>query len=199
MSNLATAPDPRRSPRHEPDADPRRHLEIAPSRAQRRARPRLKYVLVTLGGIGVILLGQLLLSIWIADGAYQVHTLQTQQTQLQRQQSALNEQLDQLGSPQSIAARAEQLGMVQSGNPAYLDLATGAVTGTPSAGATGIVAGTGDLVPNSLAGGGIQTQPLPAQQAPAATTNSSTTAPAGALSTGTSAPDDSVIASPQTH
>jgi hypothetical protein len=188
MTNLAI--DPRRSPRVQPEETPRRHLEIAPSRAQRRARPRLVHVLVTLGGIGVILLGQLLLSIWIADGAYQVHTLQSQQTQLQRQQSALDEQLDQLGSPQSIAARAEALGMVQSGNPAYLDLATGAVTGTPSAGSTGIVAGTGDLVPNSLAGGGIQTE-----QAPAA----STTAQNGASSTGTAAPDDSVIASPQTH
>jgi hypothetical protein len=192
MTNLATAP--RRAPRPAPEETPRRHLEIAPSRAQRRARPRLVHVLVTLGGIGVILLGQLLLSIWIADGAYQVHTLQSQQTQLQRQQGALSEQLDQLGSPQSIAARAEQLGMVQSGNPAYLDLATGAVTGTPSAGATGIVAGTGDLVPNSLAGGGIQTQQIQ-PQTPAA----STTAQNGASSTGTAAPDASVIASPQTH
>lgn len=186
MTNLAI--DPRRVPRREPVDEPRRHLEIAPSRAQRRARPRLVHVLVTLGGIGVILLGQLLLSIWIADGAYQVHSLQTQQTQLERQQRALGEQLDQLGSPQSIAARAEQLGMVQSGNPAYLDLRTGAVTGTPSAGSTGIVAGTGDLVPNSLvAAGGIQIDQ------PAAVTAT------GASSAGAASPDDSVIASPQTH
>jgi cell division protein FtsB len=193
MTNTAlAAPAPRRAPA----AEPRRHLEVAPTRAQRRARPRLVHVLVTLGGIGVILLGQLLLSIWIADGAYQVHSLQSQQVQLQRSQHALSEQLDQLGSPQSIAARAEQLGMVQSGNPAYLDLGTGAVSGTPSAGTTGIVAGTGDLVPNSLvAAGGVQLDPMP----DAAATSGAATPGGGASSPTPTSPDDSVIPSPQTH
>jgi len=193
--SLATATDPRRHPASAPE--PRRHLEIAPSRAQRRARPRLKYVLVTMGGIGVILLAQLLLSIWIADGAYQVHSLQSEQTQLQRTQRALGEQLDQLGSPQSIAQSAEQLGMVQSGNPAYLDLKTGAVTGTPSAGDTGLIAGTGDLVPNSLvASGGVQLDQTASTDTGA---NAGNTASGGASSTTASSPDDSVIASPTTH
>jgi hypothetical protein len=151
-------------------------------------------VLVTLGGIGVILLGQLLLSIWIADGAYQVHSLQTQQVQLQRTQHALSEQLDQLGSPQSIASRAEQLGMVQSGNPAYLDLTTGAVSGTPSAGTTGVIGATGDLVPNSLVtAGGVQIDQG------AGSTAAGSTASDGASSNAPSSSDDSVIASPQTH
>jgi len=188
--SLATAAAPRRHPSSAPE--PTRHLEIAPSRAQRRARPRLVHVLVTLGGIGVILLGQLLLSIWIADGAYQVHGLQTEQVQLQRTQRALGEQLDQLGSPQSVAARAEQLGMVSSGNPAYLDLTTGAVSGTPSAGDTGVIAGTGDLVPNSLvADGGVQLNPGLGATGQTAATGASPNAP--------STPDDSVIPSPTTH
>lgn len=192
---LATAVAPRRQPVSTPE--PRRHLEIAPTRAQRRARPRLVHVLITLGGIGVILLGQLLLSIWIADGAYQVHTLQGRQLELQRTQRALDEQLDQLGSPQSIAARAEQLGMVQSGDPAYLDLGTGAVTGTPSAGTTGIVGATGDLVPNSLvSAGGLQ---LDQSSLAAAGTSAANPAGTGASSTATSSPDDSVIPSPTTH
>jgi hypothetical protein len=187
MSAVATAAAPRR---HPVEAPPRRHLEIAPSRAQRRARPRLVHLLLTLGGIGVILLGQLLLSIWIADGAYEMHSLQSQTVQLQREQSALNEQLDQLGSPQSIAARAERLGMVASGNPAYLDVATGAVTGTPSAGTQGLVGATGDLVPNSLVDpNSIALQNGQAQQTPAD----------GASSSQPSSPDDSVIASPTTR
>jgi hypothetical protein len=190
---LAAATDPRRRPA--PAPEPRRHLEIAPTRAQRRARPRLVHVLVTLGGIGVILLGQLLLSIWIADGAYQVHALQGEQLQLQRSERALDEQLDQLGSPQSIAARAEALGMVQSGNPAYLDLATGRVSGTPSAGTTGIVGSGGDLVPNSLvSSGGIQFDRNAASGSSAVNQGGS-----GASSSTTSSPDDSVIASPTTH
>jgi len=188
--SLATATAPRRQPTRAPE--PTRHLEIAATRAQRRARPRLVHVLVTLGGIGVILLGQLLLSIWIADGAYQVHALQTEQVQLQRSQRALGEQLDQLGSPQSVAARAEQLGMVSSGNPAYLDLATGAVSGTPSAGDTGVIAGTGDLVPNSLvASGGVQLNPGLGGTDSAAGNGASSNAP--------TTPDDSVIPSPNTH
>jgi hypothetical protein len=187
--SLATATAPRRQ-QHAPEST--RHLEIAPSRAQRRARPRLVHVLVTLGGIGVILLGQLLLSIWIADGAYQVHTLQTEQTQLLRSQRALGEQLDQLGSPQSVAQRAEQLGMVSSGNPAYLDLSTGTVAGTPSAGDTGVIAGTGDLVPNSLLPSGS------AQMNPGVGAASTTTG-TGASQTGSTGPDDSVIPSPNTH
>ncbi len=191
--SLATATDPRRHPSSAPA--PTRHLEIAPSRAQRRARPRLAHVLVTLGGIGVILLAQLLLSIWIADGAYQVNSLQTEQTHLQRSQRALGEQLDQLGSPQSIAARAEQLGMVQSGNPAYLDLSTGAVSGTPSAGDTGVIAGSGDLVPNSLvASGGVQLN-----QPAGSAASSGNPAATGASSTGPTTPDDSVVPSPTTH
>lgn len=193
---LATATAPRRAPVGAPDS--RRHLEIAASRAQRRARPRLVHVLVTLGGIGVILLGQLLLSIWIADGAYQVHTLQGEQVELQRTQRALGEQLDQLGSPQSIAARAEQLGMVQSGNPAYLDLATGAVSGSPSAGTAGILGAGGDLVPNSLVGtGGLNLdQPDSAGSTTSAAGNPGGT---GASSTTAATPDDSVIPSPTTH
>ena len=188
--SLATATAPRRQPTSAPQTT--RHLEIAPSRAQRRARPRLVHVLVTLGGIGVILLAQLLLSIWIADGAYQVHALQTEQVQLQRSQGALGEQLDQLGSPQSVAARAEQLGMVSSGNPAYLDLTTGAVSGTPSAGDTGVIAGTGDLVPNSLvAAGGVQLDPGLGAAGTAAEDGASPNAPA--------TPDDNVIPSPNTH
>lgn len=192
---LATATAPRRNPVAAPE--PRRHLEIAPTRAQRRARPRLGHVLVTLGGVGVILLGQLLLSIWIADGAYQVHSLQGQQVELQRTQRALGEQLDQLGSPQSIAARAEQLGMVQSGNPAYLDLATGSVSGRPSAGTTGILGTGGDLVPNSLvSSGGLQ---LDRPGSAVGASAPGKTAGSGASSTAGATPDDNVIPSPTTH
>lgn len=187
MTLATAAAEPRRQTTAAPD--PRRHLEIAPTRAQRRARPRVVHVLVTLGGIGVILFGQLLLSIWIADGAYQVHSLQSQQLQLQRTQHALDEQLGQLGSPQSIAQRAEKLGMVQSGNPAYLDLSTGAVSGTPSAGDTGVIAGSGELVPNSLVTGGVQID----------ASSGSGNAETGGSSAAAASPDDSVIASPQTH
>ncbi len=129
--NLALA-RPRRRPSPGPAATPRRHLESAPSRAQRRARPRLAHAVVTIAGIGVILLVQLLLSIVLADGAYQIADLQTDQRELLREEQALNEQLELLGSTQNLTANAEALGMVASGNPLFLDVTTGGVSGAGS-------------------------------------------------------------------
>jgi len=91
MSAVAIA-RPLRQPARQPAAQPRRHLEVAPTRAQRRARPRMLPALVTIGGIGVILLAQLLLSIVIADGAYQVSGLQSAKHDAVLQQHALSEQ-----------------------------------------------------------------------------------------------------------
>ena len=62
----------------------------APSAAR---GPRVVYALVTIAGIGVILLAQLLLSIVLADGAYQISGLQAEQRELLRQEHALTEEL----------------------------------------------------------------------------------------------------------
>ncbi len=139
-------------PLRQPVEASRRHLEVAPSRAQRRARPRLLPALVTIGGIGVILLAQLLLSIVLADGAYQISGLQSAKHDAVLQQHALSEQLDLLASPQHLAANAEALGMVASGSALYLDARTGAVTGTGTA-AGGSLLGAGDQIGNVLLGG----------------------------------------------
>ena len=154
----------------QPDATPRRHLEVAPTRAQRRARPRLLPALVTIGGIGVILLGQLLLSIVLADGAYQISSLQTQKHDAVLQQHALSETLDLYNSPQHLAANAEALGMVASGNAVYLDATTGAVTGTGTA-AGGSMLGAGDQVSNVLLDGSM----IVTAQTPTTTTTTTTT------------------------
>lgn len=129
--NLAIARPIRRTDAP-PTALPRRHLEIAPSRAQRRARPRLAHAVATIVGIGAILLVQLLLSIVLADGAYQISSLQTDQRELLREEQALNEQLELLGSTQNLTANAEALGMVASGNPLFLNVASGGVSGAIS-------------------------------------------------------------------
>jgi hypothetical protein len=143
---------PLRQPTRQPLGEPRRHLEVVPTRAQRRARPRMLPALITIGGIGVILLAQLLLSIVIADGAYQISGLQSQKHDAVLQQHALSEQLDLLASPQHLAANAEALGMVASGNAVYLDAKSGAVTGNGSA-VGGSMLGAGDQVSNVLLAG----------------------------------------------
>jgi hypothetical protein len=148
VSAVAAVAQPVRRAR--PDSTPTRHLEIAPSRAQRRARPRVVYALVTIGGIGLILIAQLLMSIVLADGAYQISSLQTEQRDLLRQEHALTEDLQVWSSTQNLAANAEGRGMVASGNPVFLDLATGQVSGIGTAAGGSLIGSQGNLIGNSL-------------------------------------------------
>lgn len=141
----------------------RSHLEVVPTRAQRRARPRALYAVVAVASLLTIVVAQLLLSIGISQGAYQLDTLQQKQTTLQRSLQAASEDLSRISSPQNLAANANALGMVSNSNPAYLRLSDGAVLGAPIAadGAAGTVTGgQGNLVPNSLLAG----VPLAGQQ-----------------------------------
>lgn len=147
-ASLATQQRPSFRP-DERTAEQFRHLEIAATRAQKRARPKLVYAIVTISGIVAILLGQLFLSIVVADGAYTVASLQGQQRDLEREQQFLTERLETRSSTQNLIASAEKLGMVASGNPVFLDLDTGAVLGQASA-AGGSLAASGNLIGNSL-------------------------------------------------
>ncbi|TQL48155.1 hypothetical protein FB562_1238 [Homoserinimonas aerilata] len=144
---------PQQSPR--PSRDERApYIEIAPSRSQRRARPKLAYALVVVGGLFAVLVSQLLLSIALADGAYEIAALQSQQKELTRDEQIATEKLDVLNSPQNLAVRAESLGMVSNDSAVYLSLATGAVMGQPtaaSADAGSVIGSNGSLlVQNSL-------------------------------------------------
>jgi hypothetical protein len=141
---------PLASPRPQRAPAPRRHLEVAPTRAQRRARPKLLPAVVTIGGIGVILIAQLLLSIVLADGAYQIAGLQSAQRDLLRQEQALDERLDVLASTQNLIANAENLGMIASGNPVFLDVSTGQVSGDPTPAGGSLTGAAGNQIGNSL-------------------------------------------------
>ena len=141
---------------HRPSTQPRavpRHIEVVTTRAQRAARPKSFYALVSVSTVFGLLIAQLLLSILLSDGAYQISSLQSEQKQLIRTQESLAETLDLLASPQSLAMKAESLGMViGSSAPAFLDLSTGTLIGSPVAasGSTGIVGANGGLVANFL-------------------------------------------------
>ena len=126
-----------------------RHIEIVATRSQRQARPRLAYSLIIIVGLFAVLASQLLLSIALADGAYQISALQAQQKELSRAHQAITEELNVLGSPQNLAARAESLGMVSNNSAVYLNLADGAVMGSPSAagaGAGSVIGANGSLL-----------------------------------------------------
>lgn len=138
---------------------PTRHLDIAPTRAQRRARPRVYAALVAVGGIVVILLAQLLMSIVLADGAYRITSLQRDYRDLAREQNAAQERLDQLSSTQSLIDNATALGMVSSGNPVFLDVATGQALGTVAGPRGQAVGAGGNLIGNALLDGTTMLDP----------------------------------------
>jgi hypothetical protein len=148
-----------RLPRREAEEAPRRHLDIAPTRAQKRARPRVYAALVAVGGIIVILLAQLLMSIVLADGAYRIAGLQRDYRDLAREQNAAQERLDELSSTQNLIDNATALGMVSSGNPVFLDVASGQALGTPAAPRGQVVGTGGNLIGNALLDGSTVLDP----------------------------------------
>jgi hypothetical protein len=183
-------------------ADDTRHIEIVTSRAQRLARPRLAYSLIVIAGLFAVLASQLLLSIALADGAYQISALQTQQKEVSRAQQSVTEDLNVLQSPQNLAARAESLGLVSNNNAVYLNLANGAVLGSPQAakaGAGSVIGANGNLlIANSLLAD------VPSTMTPLAPTadsqaGSSTGAPSPTSGTGSVASTSTGIPGPTTR
>lgn len=202
-TNLALArPElslPARSPR-EVEEHPR-HIEIVTTRSQRRARPRVVYALVAVAGLFVILIAQLLLSIVLSQGSYDISALQATHKELSRDQQALTENLRVLQSPQNLAGRAEQLGMVlNTSGYGWLRLSDGAVLAAPTAAdaASTVGANSAALIPNVLL-----TPEMLASQAAAPGAAGSTGTVAGAPSTagtsGSVASQAGAIPAPNTH
>jgi len=152
-------PEPHRAP-----AAPRPQIEVVPSRAQRRARPKFLHALVAVAGVFAIIGAQLALSIGLSAGAYRIGDLQDQQRDLERTQQSLDEQLQVLSSTQHLASNAAALGMVPGGSQYYLDLASGAVAAAPGM-TDPFGCGNGcTLVPNSLTTGlALATAPIGAK------------------------------------
>jgi hypothetical protein len=186
-----------------------RHIEIVTTRGQRRARPRVVYALVAVAGLFLILMAQLLLSIVLSDGSYQISALRAAQTELSRDQQSLTESLHVLESPQNLAGRAEQLGMVlNTSSYGWLRLSDGSVLAapTPADAASTIGASGGTLIPNSLLTPDVLASQTPIAATPAAPgaatapgTSAAAGAPAGPSSTGSVPSNPGVLPAPNTH
>ncbi|WIB34741.1 hypothetical protein [Curtobacterium sp. MCJR17_043] len=152
---------PSRAPR--PDRDRRPELvEVTPTKAQRRARPRVAYAVVAIAALGVLLLAQLGISMALSQGAYTLSSLKSEQTGLTRTQASLSEDLKVLESPQNLARNAQALGMIANSTPVYLDPKTGTVYGTPKPATPEEATGnTANQVPNALLGDVPPSQPRP--------------------------------------
>ncbi len=80
------------------------------------------------------LLGLLALNTALAQRSFVAHDLSQRINTLTDREQALQQEVAVLESPQSLATKAAALGMVPSGNPAFLDLRTGRVLGAPAPG-----------------------------------------------------------------
>lgn len=94
-----------------------------------RSRPKLVYALVALGGAAVIAVTQIGLSLAITNDSFVLADLTSQQRELDLQVSALQDDLAGIESPQLLATKASQLGMVVAGSASYLRLSDSAVIG----------------------------------------------------------------------
>ncbi len=197
----------RARPAERPDARPNPRLRPAPEPAPGRSRPRLVYAVVAISGAALIVAAQLLLSVAVTHGAYEIDALQAEQTELSRTHQQVAEELDRVESPQFLAANAESLGMVQTADPVYLRLSDGAVLGEPVPAAAAPAGASAVLVPNTLISG----VPLVTEEQAAAPETPSGSAPApvtdrgasGAATAGEAEPDvpsfEDGLPTPSTH
>jgi hypothetical protein len=130
------------------------YIEAVPKDA-RRARPKTAYALVTVGGVLVVVIAQLLLGVGLSQGAYEISSLQASERSLGLQLQTVSNDVKEISSPQYLAANAESLGMVINGTPAYLRLSDGSVTGNATAATTDtpVPLISSNAIPNSLIAG----------------------------------------------
>lgn len=114
-------------------APERRHVEIVTTPAQKRARPRYVYALVCVAVLAATLVGQLLLSIAISEGAYEVSSLRNQAREAVNTKDSLTTELETVSSPQNLATLAIGMGMTVNSSPAYIRVPSGEVSGAPLA------------------------------------------------------------------
>ncbi|RLP78060.1 hypothetical protein D9V32_01675 [Mycetocola tolaasinivorans] len=120
------------APAEAPSRGRERPLRVVAPGTRAAAKPKLLYAFVALGAIGAIVLTQILLSVGLSQGAYELNSLQRDHRELGWQSQAIGTDLAAISSPQYIAANAEALGMTFGGAPAYISLKTGEVLGTPA-------------------------------------------------------------------
>lgn len=93
------------------------------------AAPKLRYIVVTLLGIFAILAVQLMLSIALSGGAYEIASLKGEMRQTEQKRQMVAEDINALIAPDTLAGLATSLGMVADNNPAYLRLSDSSVVG----------------------------------------------------------------------
>jgi hypothetical protein len=128
---LSHAPQPIPASRPEESSAKRRTtLSVVPALGAKRRVPFIVsiFVLVIASVVAV-----LLINVYIANGQYTAVDLRGQERSLSQENEALRQEALYLGSPQVVAKKAADLGMVKPGAPAAINLDTGKVAGTATA------------------------------------------------------------------
>lgn len=110
---------------------PSERLRLVQAPAQTRSRA--PFVLLCIGLLAAALLGTLVMNTVMNNEAYAARDIQIQIAREAEIADQLGEQIDALSSPQALAARASELGMVQSPNPGVLRLSDLMIFGGASA------------------------------------------------------------------
>ena len=91
LARVLTAHELRPDIAERADTDARRHIEIVAPSAH--ARPRIVYALSAVACVGAIVVAQLLLSVGISQGAYEISALRASQVELVRTADSVSEDL----------------------------------------------------------------------------------------------------------
>jgi len=97
------------------------------SATPRPRSPRAPFILLLIGLLGGALVSLLVISTTLAQGAFQITSLQQQNANLTRQEQTLNNAVAQAANPAVIAQEAQQFGMRQDPNLSFIDLKTGKI------------------------------------------------------------------------
>ncbi|MGW8483416.1 hypothetical protein ACWGJP_09765 [Microbacterium sp. NPDC055903] len=112
---------------------PERRRSLRPLEAPApRRRPKLVYAVIALGGAALIALAQIGLTIATTQDSFVLKDLTSQNRALTLEAQALEDTLAGVSSPQALATKASELGMVVAGSASYLRLSDGAVAGAGS-------------------------------------------------------------------
>jgi hypothetical protein len=122
-----------------------------------QAVPKLRYIVVTLMGIFAILAVQLMLSIAVSGGAYEIASLKGEMRQTEQKRQMVAEDINALVAPGTLAGLATSMGMVTDNSPAYLRLSDAAIVGeaVPAAAGSGaslypVTSGTETVAPPAI-------------------------------------------------
>lgn len=103
---------------------------VSPLRPEKASRGVFALLITGLLGAGLVVM--LLINTSLSSGAFVVSELQAQKNDLTVQAEALAGEVDALSAPGNLATRARAMGMKQSKNPVFLNLADGSVLGKPN-------------------------------------------------------------------